>query len=47
MYSITGGGLAFTGVALGWQIVAAATVLTVGGALLRLAPRIRRRRSRV
>lgn len=36
-------GLPFTGVAIGWQLVLVATLVTVGGAVIRLAPRIRSR----
>jgi hypothetical protein len=38
-----GGILPITGLAIGWQVVLAATLIVAGVALMRLAPRPRRR----
>lgn len=37
--AVSGGALAYTGLAIGWWIVAAATLMLAGAALLRLVPK--------
>ena len=42
--AVAGGVLPVTGLAVGWQVVLAATLIVAGVALMRLAPKLGRRR---
>lgn len=44
--AVTAGTLAYTGVNVGWMIVAGLTLLFAGLALVRLVPKLRRRKDK-